>query len=56
MRGHIRKRSRNSWAIVIDMRCLDEVLHPELAENQDVGKMSAIDPEELRSARKFEPS
>ena len=33
---------------------LDEILEPELMEN--VGKMSAIDPEELRSARKFEPS
>jgi len=33
---------------------LDEILEPELMEN--VGKMSVIDPEELRSARKFEPS
>jgi len=30
---------------------LDEILEPELMEN--VGKMSAIDPEELRPARKF---
>jgi integrase len=33
---------------------LDEVMEPEPMEN--VGKMSAIDPEEMRPARKFEPS
>jgi len=36
------------------MKRLDEVLEPELLEN--VGKMSATDPEEMRPARKFEPS
>lgn len=33
---------------------LDEVLEPDPMEN--VGKTSAIDPEEMRPAREFEPS
>ena len=35
---------------------LDEVLQPELAQTRNVSKMLATDPEEMRPARKFEPS
>jgi len=38
------------------MKRLDEVLQPELIENQDVCKMFATDPERVGRREKFEPS
>ena len=37
------------------MRRLDEVLQPELIENQDVCKMFVTDPEQIGQGKKFEP-